>query len=132
VRSSWSSTNLQTKFAAASFAVALLWGVASAQVPDVVGKGAAVAATSRSELPNWVKSAQNKNSPVTGVTASVAASSGGFEQNLGQVEGDARYIARTDLGIVLLRPGVMTSVIAPPESVASASSARPDVGRSAQ
>ena len=50
------------------------------------------------------------------LTSRSAAAAGGFEQNVGQFEGDARFIARTTTGVVLLRPNAMTTVVAARES----------------
>ena len=77
---------------------------------------ASTQAVPASRYPGWLRSAQQQNRAAVALTSRSAAAAGGFEQNVGQFEGDARFIARTTTGVVLLRPNAMTTVVAARES----------------
>ena len=98
---------------------ALLACAAYAQVPSVTPPktAAPVPAAPAKAVPDWVQAAQKKKPTPPTLQMRAAELPAGFEQNMGQFEGDANFIGRSDAGVVLLRPRAITTVIAPRETI---------------
>lgn len=74
-----------------------------------------VQAVPSSKYPEWLRTAIDQHRAAVPVAPRSSAVSAGLEQNVGQFDGDAKYIARFGNGVVLLRPNAITTLIAPPE-----------------
>src|SRR5258706_16225777 len=67
--------------------------------------------------PAWLRTAQQQNRAALPVSSRSPTATSGFEQNVGQFAGDAKFIARIGDGVVVLRPGVISTVLAAPEAL---------------
>lgn len=65
--------------------------------------------------PAWLRTAQQQNRAALPISSRSPTATSGFEQNIGQFAGDAKFVARIGDGVVLLRPGVISTVLAAPE-----------------
>ena len=100
---------------AACICCAMACGRQAATPPPPPASDASSQVVPVANYPAWLRTAQQQNRAALPISSRSPAATSGFEQNIGQFAGDAKFIARIGDGVVLLRPGVISTVIAAPE-----------------